>query len=365
MTSRFLVVPWLLMLELLMLASSAQAHLLPKQNATMNIVDNAAFFVVSVPVSALKDVDDDGNGKLTAQEIQRHDRSIKQQFADRFTVTNEGEGGTSVLSWIMAPDGGGGQMASDHIVIMHRMNFPAVPENPVLMTDLFGTGPDEQQMTVKATLDGVSEVAILRPDVTAHQFFRGGWSIFLDYIRIGSEHILIGADHLLFLLTIIIAGAGWRYWVSVVTSFTVAHSITLTVSALDIFRISPDIVEPAIAASIVLMALFNLAYRNRNVAAIGWTRIGVIFACGLIHGFGFGSAIGAMTNNAGNLVATLAGFNIGIELGQFLFLGGLLLLVAICRKFGNVKIAERAPQFASITAITFGFILLAQRIAAV
>lgn len=357
MIARFFAV-----LCLLMLASGAQAHLLPKQNATMNIVDNAAFFVVSVPVSALKGVDDDGNGKLTAQEIQKHDQSIKQQFADRFTVSNDGQAGTSALSWVMAPDGSGAQMEADYVVILHRANFPIPPENPVLTTDLFGTNPDEQQMTIKATLDGVSEVAILRPDVTVHQFFRGGWATFLDYIRIGGEHILMGADHLLFLLTIIIAGAGWRYWVSVVTSFTIAHTITLTVSALDIFRISPDIVEPAIAASIVLMALLNLSYRHRSNATIGWARIGVIFACGLIHGFGFGSAIGEMTTDTGNLVATLAGFNIGIELGQFLFLGAFLLLVSAFRRFGNVKVADRLPQFASATAIIFGFILLVQRI---
>ncbi len=347
---------------LLMLASGAQAHLLPKQNATMNIVDEAAFFVVSVPVSALKGVDDDGNGMLTTQEIEQHHQSIKQQFADRFKVTNDGQAGTSALSWVMAPDGSGAQMQADYIVIMHRTNFPVVPENPVLTTDLFGTNPDEQQITVKATLDGVSEVAILRPDVTAHQFFRGGWATFLDFIRIGGEHILMGADHLLFLLTIIIAGAGWRYWVSVVTSFTIAHSITLTVSALDIFRISPDIVEPAIAASIILMALLNLSYRQKKDATFGWTRIGVIFACGLIHGFGFGSAIGAMTTDAGSLIATLAGFNIGIELGQFLFLGVLLLLVWVLHRFGNMKIADRVPKFASATAIILGFTLLIQRI---
>lgn len=347
---------------LLMLASGAQAHLLPKQNATMNIVDEAAFFVVSVPVSALKNVDDDGDGKLTAQEIQKQDQSIKQQFADRFAVSNDGQEGTSALSWVMAPDGSDAQMEADYVVILHRANFPETPENPVLTTDLFGTGPDEQQMTVKATLDGVSEVAVLRPAVTAHQFFRGGWAIFLDYIRIGGEHILTGADHLLFLLTIIIAGARWSYWVSVVTSFTIAHSITLTVSALDIFRISPDIVEPAIAASIVLMALLNLSYWHKNDAAIGWTRIGVIFACGLIHGFGFGSAIGAMTSDTGNLVATLAGFNIGIELGQFLFLGAVLLLIGVFHRLSNMRIADRVPKFASATAIILGFILLIQRI---
>jgi len=349
-------------LWLLMLANGAQAHLLPKQNATMNIVDNSAFFVVSVPVSALEGVDDNRNGILSAQEIQNHDEEIKQQFANRFKVTNEGEAGTSVLSWVMAPDGSGASMEADYVIIMHRANFSVVPETPILTTDLFGSNPDEQQMTVRATLDGVSEVAILRPDVTAHQFFRGGWAIFSDYIRLGGEHILMGADHLLFLLTIIIAGAGWRYWVSVVTSFTIAHSITLTVSALDIFRISPDIVEPAIAASIVLMALLNLSYQNRNDGAIGWTRIGVIFACGLLHGFGFGSAIGAMTTDSGNLIATLAGFNVGIEIGQFLFLGGVLLLIASLGRFGNFKFANRASLFASATAIILGFILLVQRI---
>lgn len=357
-----MIVRLIALVWLLTLTSGVQAHLLPKQNATMNIVDNSAFFVVSVPVTALEGVDDDGNGMLTAQEIQKHDQDIKLQFANRFKVTNDGQAGTSVLSWVMAPDGSGAEMEADYIVIMHRANFSIVPENPVLITDLFGTNPDEQQITVKATLDGVSEVAILRPDAAAHHFFRGGWSIFTDYIQIGVEHILMGADHLLFLLTILIATAGWRYWAAVVTSFTIAHSATLTISALDIFRIAPEIVEPAIAASIVLMALLNLAYWKQNDGSIGRLRIGLIFACGLIHGFGFGSAIGAMTNDTGNLVATLAGFNVGIEIGQFLFLGGLILIIALFRQFGNSEIASRVPQFASAAAIVLGFVLLVQRI---
>tara|TARA_R110000787_G_scaffold221595_2_gene330310 strand:+ start:950 stop:2029 length:1080 start_codon:yes stop_codon:yes gene_type:complete len=349
-------------LWLLFAAGTAQAHLLPKQNATMKIVDNSANFVVSVPVSALVGVDEDGNGTLSAQEIDRHNEIIKIQFANRFKVSSEGKTGSTRLTWVMPPDINGMEPETDYLVIMHSTEFASVPENPSLSTDLFGSKDGEGQITIKATHGETVEVAIFRPGASSHQFFLGAWATFADYVRIGVEHILGGVDHLLFLLTIVIAGAGWRYWLGVITSFIIAHSITLGLSTLGIFSISAAIVEPAIAASIVIIAVLNLVYRGRDDARIGWTRIALVFACGLIHGFGFASAIGAMVQDTGGLIAMLAGFNIGIEIGQFLFLGAVLLLIMLFRKFGQERVARWIPQSASIAAAVFGSVIFIQRV---
>lgn len=349
-------------LWLLILASTAQAHLLPKQNATMKIVDNTANFVVSVPVSALQNVDDDGNETLSLQEIGKHNDVIKAQFSERFLVSNGDEVGKSKFTWIMAPDTNGTEPETDYVVIMHSVEFAAVPEKPALSTDLFGSKEGENQITIKATYGEIVEVAIFRPGAPSHQFFRGGWATFIDYIRIGAEHILSGADHLLFLLTIVIAGAAWRYWLGVVTSFTIAHSITLAISTLGVFSIAPSIVEPAIAASIVIMAGLNLVYRNQVSSGLGWLRFALVFACGLIHGFGFASAIGAIVQDSGNLTAMLLGFNIGIEAGQFLFLAAILILMFIFKKLGWLKIVRNIPLVASAIAAIFGLAIFIQRV---
>lgn len=349
-------------------AGTAYAHLLPKQTATMNILERSAFCVVAVPVSALVNVDDDGNGLVSLAEVQRHTNDIQQQFAARFHISNNGQAAVSVLSWVMPPVDDGTE--SDYVVMLHRANFDADPTNPQVVTDLFGTKSGEGQMTVKAThvVNGnkVSEVAILESDTRSHVFFKGTWSTFTDFVRIGVDHILGGVDHLLFLLTIIVAAAGWRYWLAVVTSFTIAHSITLVLSAVGTVRMPASIIEPGIAASIVVLALLNLRKAQDDSRTSVRARIGIVFACGLLHGFGFSSAIGNMAVDTGSRLATLAGFNVGIEIGQFVFLGSVVVLAALVRRWmpSPTRFSMRfsLPQVASAVAVTVGSVMFFERV---
>lgn len=348
-------------LGLLMLSSLAEAHLLPKQNATMNIVDKSAFFVVSVPASALKGIDDDGSGLLSAAEIQAHQDAISQQFASRFQVDDAGRAGSSVLTWALSPLTAGEAGESDYVVVMHRVNFTDIPQAPVLRTDLFGSGEAEARMTISAQHGDAREVAILEPGASTHTFFRGPWATLVDFSRVGIEHILGGIDHLLFLLTVLIAAAGWRYWLTLATSFTLAHSITLVLSALDVIRIAPAIVEPGIAASIVLMALVNL--RSTATDAADWRRTALVFACGLLHGFGFAGAINLSTVTTTQRIATLAGFNLGIEIGQLIFLVGSGLIITLLTRLHRVAAAAVVvPRLASAAAALLGLGLLLQRV---
>jgi hydrogenase/urease accessory protein HupE len=353
-----------LLLWLTALVGTAEAHMLPKQTATMNIVDKATFFVVSVPVSALNGVDDDGNGLLSPTEMQTHTPDIVRQFGKRFKVTDVGNDSSPSLSWVMPPQSDGPPVDTDYVIVLHRVDFTAVPKNPVLETDLFGSKSGEGQMTITATRNNKaeSEVAILEVSAPSHTFFRGGFAIFTDFVRVGMEHILGGFDHLLFLLTIVIAAAGWRYWLAVVTSFTIAHSITLALSALNVARLPANIVEPCIAASIVIMALLNLRSGFATDRRAKWTRVAIVFACGLLHGFGFAGAIGAMAVDTGSRIATLAGFNVGIEIGQFLFVGAVLVAMTLFQKMGRIELASRLPRFASIAAAGLGLAFFTQRL---
>jgi hydrogenase/urease accessory protein HupE len=353
-------------LGLALVASPAHAHLLPKQNATLNIIDRAAFCVVSVPVSALRGVDDDGNGLISKVELQRHTAEIQAQFEARFRLRSDGQAGVSALSWVTSPESDGSEPEHDFVVIMHRVNFARVPEHPELSTDLFGTRPGEKQFTITAThgtgAAHITEVAILEPAAHTRIFFRGHWTVFADFVRIGLSHILTGPDHLLFLLTIVVAAAGWKYWVGVVTTFTLAHSITLALSALGSIRVPASVVEPAIAGSIVIMACLNLylARSAQRSATLG--RIGVVFACGLLHGLGFGSAIGAMAVDTGNRIATLAGFNIGIEIGQFACVAVMLFLATVARRIVPGSPRATLATSTSIVAAVCGLAMLLSRV---
>lgn len=353
---------WCLGLALLW-STVAGAHLLPKQNATMRLLENSGFLVVSVPVDALSGVDLDGDGKLDAREIETGSQSIADQFLECFQVSDNGVPARQVFAWVVPPQTDGTEPSTDYIVVMHRVDFAGPAEHPQVRTDLFGPNGESGSMTIKASRGEDVEIAILSADKPSHEFFRSGWSIFAENVRIGTGHVLAGYDHLLFLLTVIVMGAGWRYWLSVVTSFTVAHSITLVLSAAGTVSAPASLVEPAIAASIVLMALVNLVGMRARFAIPALAKVGIVFACGLIHGLGFASAIGSLAGGAG-MLPVIGGFNVGVELGQLLFLSGVLALAAAGRRMGFGGNARLVPLSASLVALGAGSLLLAAQIGA-
>lgn len=135
---------------------------------------------------------------------------------------------------------------------------------------------------------------------------------FSQFIVLGFEHILTGYDHLVFLLGLMIAGASFRAVAKIITSFTLAHSITLALATLDVVRLSPSVVEPLIAASIVYVGIENILRRDLN-----WRWL-LTFGFGLVHGFGFASVLREMGIGAGGASSAipLVSFNLGVELGQ-------------------------------------------------
>ena len=142
-----------------------------------------------------------------------------------------------------------------------------------------------------------------------------GGSIFGEYLHHGVWHILEGWDHLLFMAALVLAARSFRELVKVVTAFTLAHTITLTLSVLDWVRISSRIVEPMIAASIVVVAMQNIL---RPAQTRGSTRLALAFGFGLFHGLGFaGGLLDAMQEMAGtSITRALGGFSLGVELGH-------------------------------------------------
>jgi len=154
-------------------------------------------------------------------------------------------------------------------------------------------------------------------------------SVFLQYMRLGIEHIWIGFDHLLFAACLIwIAGTLRRILVTI-TGFTVAHSVTLTLASLDVVRVPIAAVETIIALSIVFLAV-ELAKGQRDT--VTWRHpVAVASVFGLLHGFGFASVLAEIGLPQDDLVAALFSFNLGIEIGQAIFVVGVMAAMALVR----------------------------------
>ncbi len=146
-----------------------------------------------------------------------------------------------------------------------------------------------------------------------------------SYIGVGFDHIVPqGLDHILFVLGLFFLSLHLRPLLWQVTAFTLAHTVTLALGALDIIKISPDIVEPLIAASIVYVGIENVFMRN----LAPW-RPAVVFAFGLLHGLGFASVLQDFGLGADNFVAKLIGFNVGVEVGQLAVIAAAFLTFAL------------------------------------
>ncbi|MBK7289413.1 MAG: HupE/UreJ family protein [Chitinophagaceae bacterium] len=132
------------------------------------------------------------------------------------------------------------------------------------------------------------------------------------YLKLGYKHILpLGLDHILFVLSLFLFSADLKkvLWQSL--AFTVAHSVTLGLAAYNVITISPKIVEPLIALSIMYVALENIFAKKLKAS-----RIGIIFLFGLIHGLGFASALSSLGLPKDAFLSSLIMFNVGVELGQ-------------------------------------------------
>jgi len=165
------------------------------------------------------------------------------------------------------------------------------------------------------------------------------------YLLLGGTHILFGFDHLLFVLALLLLVKGKRRIITTVTAFTIAHSITLAVSTLGVFRIGGPPVEAAIALSIVFVASEIIQSRKGNPGLTERYPWVVAFTFGLLHGFGFAGALLKIGLPQRAIPEALLFFNIGVELGQLLFIAAMFALAALARQVAQrVKLVQ--PKWA-------------------
>jgi len=149
------------------------------------------------------------------------------------------------------------------------------------------------------------------------------------YLFLGYKHIIpLGFDHILFILSLFLLNPKLKPLLWQATAFTVAHSITLSLSMFHVIVPSPKLIEPLIALSILYVALENIFVKR-----VRRTRIGVVFIFGLVHGMGFASALGQLGLPQNAYLLSLVMFNIGVEFGQITII--LTAYILIGKAFGD------------------------------
>ena len=185
-----------------------------------------------------------------------------------------------------------------------------------------------------ALLDGTRSTTLVRPSQPWVEFTaaRGPVAVAGAYLAHGVEHILLGLDHLLFVLALILIVRSTRTLLWTITAFTLAHSTTLALATLGVVRVPGPPVEAAIALSILLLASEILHMQRGEPSLTGrWPWI-VAFSFGLLHGFGFAGALSAIGLPQGEIPLALFAFNVGVELGQLAFLSVVLSVFALARR---------------------------------
>lgn len=293
---------------------------------------------------------------LEASVIRTSAPAVVALLAPRMTVASGGRALTPVWSSV--------ETVPDRQSVRIRMRYAvASPAGTVTVTArLFPYDPNHQ--TFLNVYEGAALTqAILDRGRAEFQYFagtrQGVLAVMRKFIPSGIQHILIGPDHLLFLVGLLLLGGTIRQLAFVVTSFTIAHSITLSLAALNIVTPPARVIEPAIALSIVYVGADNLLVSGpgggRDVRA--W----IAFAFGFIHGFGFANVLREMDLPSRALGWSLFSFNVGVEIGQ------LLVVVAVAAALSAVRLrseaAGRRLAFGgSIVVIAAGAFWFVQRV---
>ncbi|GGH40056.1 HupE / UreJ protein [Cribrihabitans marinus] len=204
-------------------------------------------------------------------------------------------------------------------------------------------GPDGQPTSrlVNAGQDGIL-IALNDPVDETLSF----WTVLADYTALGIEHILIGLDHIALLVCLAVLASGWTL-VRLATAFTIGHSLTLGLAALDLVRVPTGPMEAVIALSVVYLArdvVLGRRFDRRHTSLLA--------GIGLIHGLGFASVLGEIGLPANERLSALFGFNLGVEIGQIIVLFALTVTMALLVRI--VRIPARTGGL--VVGVAIGFI---------
>ncbi len=342
---------------------AAQAHLMVAQRGTLNLVGNGVFMVMSLPVSGFTGVDDDQDGALSLAEMRRHGADIQAQVRHGLILSDaHGARPLEGLMLNLSPPDDTPTAPASHLVVMGRFALGAQTEGLTFTLSLFGQKSAEQVQDITVSRGSQKQHLVLAPGRERGDILPGASTVFVDHAVLGAAHVLGGLDHLLFLLVVLATGWSLRQTVLALSVFTAGHFITLAGSVWFGWVVPASVVEPAIAATIVGMALFDRWSASRSKPWPAALRLSLVFACALIHGLGLAGALTDLGLDSDHQLISLAGFNAGIEAGQ---LGVALLAaaaMALIRRLGGGYGLTLTTRVASCLGMVAGSVWLVQRV---
>ena len=317
----------------------------------------------------------DAKAKPTPEQLQASLLAIRGYAEPRFAVGAGAERVTPVYRAVDVRATESGQF----LLLEYGVATPLGPQVPITLTPFFEFDEATRRNMVviehnwrTGTFNNEGNVSLIlspkEPTQTLDLSSSTLWRGFAALVRLGVGHIWIGIDHILFLVALVLPsvlrreGGRWRpaesfgrafiKILTIVTCFTIAHTITLSLAALGVVDLPSRLVESVIAVSITIAALHNLwPVAKVNEAAIA-------FVFGLFHGFGFASVLGELGLGTDHLVLSLLGFNLGVEIGQVAIIAAMFPLLFVVRRLRVYNVALRV---ASVGLMAIGLLWAAER----
>jgi hypothetical protein len=243
-------------------------------------------------------------------------------------------------------------------------NATGRPARVTVDARLFPYDPQHQTFVNIYEDHGLRHQAILDTRRSTMDYYAGSWSgvgaVLATFVPAGIHHIAIGPDHILFLVGLLLLGGSLKRLALIVTAFTVGHSVTLSLAALGVVTPPADLVEPAIALSLVLVGADNLLAGGVETARRDLRPI-LAGIFGLVHGFGFAAVLREFGLPQTALGWSLFGFNVGVELGQLVLVVPLALGLAAIRR-QRPGLARRMAVVGSVAVAMAGAFWFVQRV---
>jgi HupE / UreJ protein len=360
----------LLFALLLCCCTSAWAHK-PSDAYVFVVADgaqlSARWDVALRDLDAALDLDTDGNRELTWGEVTQQLPAITALLAESMRIEHGNQ--PCDLQW----SGFVTQRRSDgNYLVATASTACGARGQPFAITyRLFAELDATHRAVVSATIDGQAITSVLDPGMAQASVLSSAVSSsFWSFVADGMHHILIGWDHILFLLCLILPcvlvrdGAAWQATPRLlpvvkriaitVTAFTLAHSITLALAAFEILQLPPRLIESLIAATVIFAAANNIVPLVRERIAL------MALAFGFIHGFGFANVLAELTLPRDQFASALLAFNLGVEFGQLLIVSAALIVLYPLR--GMRLYTTAILKGGSITAALLASVWLVERV---
>ena len=326
-------------------ASDARAHTINIVSAKIEPSGKTFEMTVLFDGSLAKALDANLDGMVSQQELDEGVEGLFQRLKASLVLQGPAPPSRMTLKTYRVADGHMVQMIVDGVFDSAPQGLTATSHMSALMS-----APAPLLLTV---VNGGPTGVLQENQTESFKAPRSKLAAFGGFLLMGIEHIFTGYDHLAFLMCLLIGASSRKSLLWTVSAFTLAHSVTLSLATLNIVHLPGPLVETLIAATIFYVAVENLT--SKRLVGRPW----ITAAFGLIHGFGFASALQEVGIPKGQVVISLLAFNLGVEIGQLAFLG---IVILVLGKFLTSPRLRLAVSGGAACAAVFWFV---QRVALV